>query len=112
MPSALQYARARCAARRRSQAPSPRGLRVGSDRPDRNRASSARLHTGSLLAQHPLEPALNVAQIHQDDHRETSTPQPLLVVILGPTASGKTALSLALAERFSGEIVNYDSVAM
>jgi tRNA dimethylallyltransferase len=37
---------------------------------------------------------------------------PLLVVILGPTASGKTALSVALAERFSGEIVNCDSVAM
>jgi tRNA dimethylallyltransferase len=33
-------------------------------------------------------------------------------VILGPTASGKTALSLALAERFQGEIVNCDSVAM
>jgi len=37
---------------------------------------------------------------------------PLLVVVLGPTASGKTALSLALAERFHGEIVNGDSVAM
>jgi tRNA dimethylallyltransferase len=36
----------------------------------------------------------------------------LLVAILGPTASGKTALSLALAERFRGEIVNCDSVAM
>ncbi len=36
---------------------------------------------------------------------------PLLVVVLGPTASGKTALSLALAERFQGEIVNCDSVA-
>jgi tRNA dimethylallyltransferase len=47
-----------------------------------------------------LEPAL------------TSTPDPLLVVVLGPTASGKTALSLALAERFHGEIVNCDSVAM
>jgi tRNA dimethylallyltransferase len=39
-------------------------------------------------------------------------PEPLLVVVLGPTASGKTALSLALAERFQGEIVNCDSVAM
>jgi tRNA dimethylallyltransferase len=39
-------------------------------------------------------------------------PEPLLVVVLGPTASGKTALSLALAERFGGEIVNCDSVAM
>ena len=35
-----------------------------------------------------------------------------LVVILGPTASGKTALSLALAERFAGEIVSCDSVAI
>jgi len=33
-------------------------------------------------------------------------------VILGTTGSGKTALSLALAERFHGEIVNCDSVAM
>jgi tRNA dimethylallyltransferase len=36
----------------------------------------------------------------------------LLVVVLGPTASGKTALSLALAERFDGEIVSCDSVAV
>ena len=42
----------------------------------------------------------------------TGLPDPLLVVILGPTASGKTALSLALADRFQGEIVNCDSVAM
>jgi tRNA dimethylallyltransferase len=33
-------------------------------------------------------------------------------VVLGPTGSGKTTLSLALAERFRGEIVNCDSVAM
>jgi tRNA dimethylallyltransferase len=39
-------------------------------------------------------------------------PEPLLVVILGPTASGKTALSVALAERFGGEILNCDSVAI
>jgi tRNA dimethylallyltransferase len=39
-------------------------------------------------------------------------PEPLLVAILGPTASGKTALSLSLAEGFHGEIVNCDSVAM
>jgi tRNA dimethylallyltransferase len=45
---------------------------------------------------------------------EVATPEsgPLLVVVLGPTASGKTALSLTLAERFGGEIVNCDSVAM
>ena len=33
-------------------------------------------------------------------------------MILGPTASGKTALSVRLAEQFSGEVVNCDSVAM
>jgi tRNA dimethylallyltransferase len=37
---------------------------------------------------------------------------PLLVVILGPTASGKTSLSLHLAERLQGEIVSCDSVAV
>ncbi len=39
-------------------------------------------------------------------------PEPPLVIVLGPTASGKTALSLSLAEQFDGEIVNCDSVAM
>jgi tRNA dimethylallyltransferase len=38
--------------------------------------------------------------------------EPLLVVALGPTASGKTALSLAIARQFPSEIVNCDSVAM
>jgi len=37
---------------------------------------------------------------------------PWLVVLLGPTASGKTALSLWLAERLHGEIVSCDSVAV
>jgi tRNA dimethylallyltransferase len=55
------------------------------------------------LARHSLEPTLTVA---------SAQPEPLLVVVLGPTASGKTALSLALAERFRGEIINCDSIAM
>ena len=37
---------------------------------------------------------------------------PLLVVVLGPTASGKTSLALALARRLGGEIISCDSVAM
>ena len=39
-------------------------------------------------------------------------PEPLLVVVLGPTASGKSALAIELARRFSGEIVSCDSVAV
>jgi tRNA dimethylallyltransferase len=33
-----------------------------------------------------------------------------IIVVVGPTASGKSDLALSLAERFYGEIVNYDSV--
>src|SRR5215467_4586500 len=35
-----------------------------------------------------------------------------LVAVLGPTATGKSALALAIAERFDGEIVNCDSTAI
>jgi tRNA dimethylallyltransferase len=37
---------------------------------------------------------------------------PLLVVVLGPTASGKSALALHIAGRAQGEIVSCDSVAV
>ena len=33
-----------------------------------------------------------------------------IVVICGPTASGKTGLSLVLAEKFNGEIISADSM--
>jgi len=35
-----------------------------------------------------------------------------LVAIAGPTAAGKSALALVLAERLNGEVVNYDSVQL
>ena len=38
--------------------------------------------------------------------------RPLVLAVLGPTASGKTTLSLALAERYGGEIINCDSTAV
>ena len=37
---------------------------------------------------------------------------PLVLILLGPTGSGKTALSLKLAEHFGEEIVSCDSVAV
>ena len=36
--------------------------------------------------------------------------QPKIVVITGPTASGKTALGVALAQRLGGEVVSADSM--
>ncbi|MGA7339705.1 MAG: tRNA (adenosine(37)-N6)-dimethylallyltransferase MiaA [Terracidiphilus sp.] len=44
--------------------------------------------------------------------RALAPADPLAVLLLGPTGSGKTALSLSLAERFNGEIVSCDSVAV
>ena len=38
--------------------------------------------------------------------------RPLVVAILGPTATGKSALALAIAERCQGEIINCDSTAV
>ena len=38
--------------------------------------------------------------------------RPRILAVLGPTASGKSSLSLALAERYRGEIINCDSTAV
>src|SRR4051794_11426804 len=43
---------------------------------------------------------------------ETVPLAPVLVAVLGPTATGKSALALAIAERFGGEIINCDSTAV
>ena len=50
----------------------------------------------------------------EDPGKATLPPQrePLLVVILGPTASGKSALAINLAQGFAGEVVSCDSVAL
>jgi len=32
-----------------------------------------------------------------------------VIVVTGPTAAGKSAIALTLAERFDGEVVNADS---
>ncbi len=45
-----------------------------------------------------------------DDHATASRPRVLAVV--GPTASGKSALAIALAQRLGGEILNCDSTAV
>ena len=44
----------------------------------------------------------------QENHR-IETWLPKLIIILGPTASGKSALGVALAKKFNGEVVSADS---
>ncbi|HKB11451.1 MAG TPA: tRNA (adenosine(37)-N6)-dimethylallyltransferase MiaA [Vicinamibacterales bacterium] len=39
-------------------------------------------------------------------------PRRTAIAVLGPTATGKSALALAIAERFDGEIINCDSTAV
>src|SRR5260221_10070647 len=38
--------------------------------------------------------------------------EPVLVAVVGPTAVGKTAVGIALAERLNGEIISADAVAV
>jgi tRNA dimethylallyltransferase len=38
--------------------------------------------------------------------------RPIVLAVLGPTATGKSALALSLAERYGGEIINCDSTAV
>jgi tRNA dimethylallyltransferase len=56
--------------------------------------------------------ALTIASSSPLDESRAGANDPLVVILLGPTGSGKTTLSLELAERFSGEIVSCDSVAV
>ena len=42
-------------------------------------------------------------------HHDTDQPLPPLVSVIGPTASGKTQLAVALARHFQGEIISADS---
>jgi tRNA dimethylallyltransferase len=46
------------------------------------------------------------------EHARHQPGKPLVLAIVGPTATGKSALALALAQRFGGEIVNCDSTAV
>jgi tRNA dimethylallyltransferase len=38
--------------------------------------------------------------------------RPIVLAVLGPTATGKSALALSLAQRYGGEIINCDSTAV
>ncbi len=55
-------------------------------------------------------PAPSQPRVCQDPAAGASAPQPPAVIVAGPTASGKSALALALAERFAGTVINADAL--
>ncbi|MEK9179946.1 MAG: tRNA (adenosine(37)-N6)-dimethylallyltransferase MiaA [Patescibacteria group bacterium] len=55
-----------------------------------------------------LRPAQEIAFLASSSRRATKS-LPKILVIVGPTASGKSALALKLAKKFNGEIVSADS---
>jgi len=86
-------------------------MRATSPAPAAESAASTQTRQAESAASTQTRQAESAASTRAKQSTQASQ-DPLLVVILGPTGSGKTALSLALAERFSGEIVNCDSVAL
>lgn len=44
-----------------------------------------------------------------NDKRQNTVDRPLLVVVTGPTASGKTSLAIEIAEHYGSEIISADS---
>ena len=60
----------------------------------------------------PADSAAPAPTGSQARHGAPAAAAPPAVVIAGPTASGKTALALALAEALGGEIVSFDSMQL
>jgi tRNA dimethylallyltransferase len=52
---------------------------------------------------------MSIKVIHSPKNPSKKVEKPKVLVILGPTASGKTSLAVKLAEKLSGEIVSADS---
>src|SRR4051794_16887209 len=96
-PSSAQRAAMRSPEKRRSAA-SPSSIQCQKLALGSISRSSPSARSTSLSSNRP--PAISVAM---------ATPLPPLALIAGPTASGKSALALALAERTGGAVINADS---
>jgi tRNA dimethylallyltransferase len=71
---------------------------------------SATLDEGRKVKEPGRQPAVHAVQAHAvSPHSGVREPLSPLIAIVGPTAAGKTALSIELAEATGGEIVSADS---
>jgi tRNA dimethylallyltransferase len=81
----------------------------GARRPNASRPTSV-AHTGKASGERGSVRLAPAAQPAPDPQAETERPpHPPLVVVLGPTGIGKTALAIQAARALDGEIVNADS---
>ncbi|XP_010554960.1 PREDICTED: adenylate isopentenyltransferase 4-like [Tarenaya hassleriana] len=64
----------------------------------------------SAVAANATEPLLFSSRAHERDQKDRRDQKDKLVVIMGATGSGKSRLSVDLANIFSGEIVNSDKL--
>src|SRR5882724_7745209 len=74
-----------------------------------SRSSTTRRRRGdAIAAARASHPAARVRRLR----RHSRAMKPFAVAVLGATATGKSALALAIAERHGGEIINCDSTAV
>src|SRR4051794_25896431 len=92
--------------RRSSPSRSTSTNRLRDDPADTSAAHRTPAVAGRSLGARGLPGALIVA------YPEAGTARPLLVAILGPTATGKSTLAIRLATLFDGEVVSCDSTAV
>ena len=57
-----------------------------------------------------MEPAYGVSTEVRSRAPKKKPERMPMVVVAGPTASGKSALAIAIAEAFDGEVINADSM--
>jgi len=74
------------------------------------RAQACRLGKPNLHSTAKRPGAVAVAGLAQEEGLQAWRRRQKVVVVTGPTAVGKTNVSLALAERLNGEIISADSV--
>jgi tRNA dimethylallyltransferase len=59
-----------------------------------------------------IQPQASDLRRSNDRSSESAASQPKALFVVGPTASGKSALALAIAERLGGAIINADSMQL
>lgn len=73
------------------------------------RATKQRVRAGNSYERSELELDANSLLRHKQYLRDMTSSKPKIIVVVGPTASGKTSLSIELAKMFDGEVISADS---